>query len=75
MNKIQFKPCPFCGEKAKGHICFDQYRVYCTNKYCHVSMIHDDIEDALFAWNRRTPENPSEINENATDFEKKSIDV
>lgn len=33
------------------------------------------VQRAVLGWNTRYTENPSEINENATDFEKKSIDV
>lgn len=50
------KPCPFCGNK---HIILNYHPIeaYCTKPYCHgnYSKPYPNIEEAIKAWNTRTP--------------------
>jgi len=58
IERIELKPCPFCGSKAviKQFICNGCYRAACTNRHCpgdaH-STVCDTPEAAMAAWNQR----------------------
>ena len=61
MQKIELKPCPFCGSKAR--MFFDNYSVgygvYCLRENeglpCSAAVlaVYSDEEKAAEAWNRR----------------------
>lgn len=52
MKKIELKPCPFCGGKARGfsHCSFNFIKCMTCKT---VSGIYDTYKDAVAAWNRR----------------------
>ncbi len=54
-------PCPFCGEKPlviKNTLTATYYQIRCGNDECWVyskTALHSKKEDAIEAWNTRTP--------------------
>lgn len=51
MNKIELKPCPFCGGKAK---IVKTYTIWVKCINCHASAnCHSTEREAAEAWNRR----------------------
>ena len=65
MSKIELKPCPFCGSKAKITSLTDEngeyYAVVCKNDDCRCGENYlwsetEDKQTAVEAWNRRVTE-------------------
>lgn len=54
---MKLKPCPFCGEKPAAIRDCDEYRIFCSNSDCPVSVVITD-SDAFreSAWNTRAEE-------------------
>lgn len=79
MNKIQFKPCPFCGVKPFLLINSSAERIFVKIKCDRCNVERSDIIAGLCTWNElecckdrvvekwntRYPENPSKTSENA----------
>lgn len=58
MKKIELKPCPFCGGKAKrirmSNKPFPPFvRVQCRICGCGTTFLRKDSKDAVEIWNRR----------------------
>lgn len=61
MEKLNLKPCPFCGGPARMFSVEQPnrsitYEVDCENKDCEVSactLLYDTKEEAAAVWNRR----------------------
>lgn len=58
MSKL--KPCPFCGNKAEVYEECELIKIRCSNYMCQasVSSWHDEVEDAIDAWNKRSADRP-----------------
>ena len=58
MDKIELKPCPFCGGKAEIGINFGRFGIGCTE--CEANMRSTEVggdfenESLIEAWNKRT---------------------
>ena len=51
----QPKACPFCGSKAEVYEECEMVKIRCSSYMCQASVNgwHDEVEDAIEAWNRR----------------------
>ena len=51
----ELKPCPFCGSKAEVYEECEMVKIRCSSYMCQASVNgwHDEVEDAIEAWNRR----------------------
>lgn len=53
----RLKPCPFCGSKNVKVWGVEGFWVECEECNCKgpypLSMLHDDVDSAIAAWNRR----------------------
>ena len=58
MSKL--KPCPFCGNKAEVYEECELIKIRCSNYMCQASVNswHDEVEDAIDAWNKRSADRP-----------------
>lgn len=58
MSKL--KPCPFCGNKAEVYEECELIKIRCSNYMCQASVNswHDEVEDAIDAWNKRNADRP-----------------
>ena len=49
----ELKPCPFCGGEAKPIKIDGEWYIKCGNYCCEQSVLYEDVEMAIEAWNRR----------------------
>ena len=51
----EIKPCPFCGSKAEVYEECGMVKIRCSSYMCQASVNcwHDEVEDAIEAWNKR----------------------
>lgn len=51
----EIKVCPFCGSKAEVYEECELVKIRCSNYMCQASIMnwHDEVEDAIEAWNKR----------------------
>lgn len=61
MPKLDIKPCPVCGSKAKAdrldmshnHYGFRKRTIRCTNEHCSMVLSSNTLNMAMRAWNNR----------------------
>lgn len=82
-NQYDVKPCPFCGCYAVAdEIDIDEpvdllYVIRCSNPTCICSSLkrtYDDLDYAIYCWNKRSRRNPLSCDEKGYPIKEKQED-